>query len=61
VTVRNIATARALKKVFVLVLGYVICNVGARLCQVKLHFLAFLTCEMDADEWMDVVRNNSVN
>jgi len=31
-TVRQIATARTLKKVSVLVLGYVICNVGARVC-----------------------------
>jgi hypothetical protein len=40
-----------MKKVSVLVLGYVICNGGVRVCHVKLHFPLFLTSELDADEW----------
>jgi len=31
-SLRHIATAKALKNVSVLVLGYVICNGGARVC-----------------------------
>jgi hypothetical protein len=73
----HIETARTLKKVSVLVLGYVIRNGGARVCHVKLHFPAFLTSELDADEWpsscyvnlkylnafkiVDVVRSTSLN